>query len=190
MPSVEVLIDRSDEIARAIKKLADIHVMVGIPKTRNERRDDPHQEITNAALGYIHEHGSPVANIPARPFLQPGVKMATAQFIPYLVKAAGAAMEGQETQLMAALNAAGIIAVNSVRKKITEGPFTPLSPRTIAARKAKLKGTTALSRKQKDQGFTDIRPLIDTGQLRQSITYVIRSRGGKDVGGKPNGVGG
>lgn len=46
-------------------------VLIGIPMSTTERPDG---EITNAELGYIHEYGAPEANIPARPFLIPGVE--------------------------------------------------------------------------------------------------------------------
>jgi hypothetical protein len=62
-----------------------------------------------------------------------------------------------------AQNKAGLIAESSVRKKINEGPFEPLAPKTLQERKRR--------------GRTGEKPLIDTGQLRNSVTYVIRPKG-------------
>jgi hypothetical protein len=172
MPTAEELIAR-------IQKLANIQVMVGIPATRGPRQAGG---ITNAALGYIHEFGVPSRNIPPRPFLRPGVANAKAAIRARLLSAAKAAKDGNEQMMMRQLMAAGQTAVTSVQQKITEGPFTPLAASTIARRQAKLRNTTSLTPAQRRAGFRDIRPLIDTGQLRASIMYVVRDRSGNDIG--------
>ncbi len=59
----------------------------------------------------------------------------------------------------------GLMGQDAVRGKITSGPFVPLAPATLRARKAK--------------GRTGEKPLIDTGQLRAAYTYVIRAKGSK-----------
>ena len=56
---------------------------------------------------------------------------------------------------------------DAIKAKITDGPFEPLKPSTIAARKSK----------RKSRSNADIKPLIDTGALRNSISYVIRDEG-------------
>jgi hypothetical protein len=64
-----------DEVARAMKSVRALtgqRVMVGIPESTTERPDK--SGITNAALGYIHTYGAPSRNIPARPFLAPGIE--------------------------------------------------------------------------------------------------------------------
>lgn len=182
MPSPHVVIDRVDEVMKSIRSLSDVQVMVGIPSTRNSRQGEP---ITNAALGYIHENGSPVRNIPARPFLRPGVQNAQPETVKYFRAAAEAAIEGKRQIMMNNLEAAGMNAATKVQLKITEGPFTPLAPSTIARRRAKLAGTTALTQHQLSQGFAEIRPLLDTGQLRAAITYVVRNRNNVNIGGRP-----
>jgi hypothetical protein len=60
-------------------------------------------------------------------------------------------------------NAIGLVAANGMKAAIQEGDFQPLSQRTIDAR---LK-----------RGRTGVKPLLDTGQLRNSISYVLRRRG-------------
>ena len=57
-------------------------------------------------------------------------------------------------------HAAGLIAQNSVRRTLTTAAYRPLSERTLAERRAR--------------GRTGTKPLIDTGQYRNSITYVVR----------------
>lgn len=177
--NVEHTIHNSPKVVAALRKLAAMQVMVGIPATRGPRAGTP---ITNATLGYIHEFGAPSVNIPPRPFLRPGVKNAQTEIAKRLLSAGRAAVDGNEAAMRVQLEAAGMAASNSVKRKITDGPFVPLSPYTIQKRMAKIAAAKGkpLTAAERAQGFKDIRPLIDTGQLRAAITYVVRFRG-KDV---------
>jgi hypothetical protein len=58
------------DVIEAISQLSNKDVLVGIPDSAPERTDTP---ITNAQIGYVMETGSPAHNVPARPFLVPGV---------------------------------------------------------------------------------------------------------------------
>lgn len=153
-----VKVDRVKRVFEAISKVPATQVLVGVPAERSPR--DQGQSITNAELGYIHEFGAPDANIPARPFLFPGIREAKGRFAGYLRQGAQAAMSGDQSRVERALGAAGQAAASSVQRHITAGPFTPLAASTIAARRRR--------------GRTGVRPLIDTGQLRRAITWVVR----------------
>jgi len=160
-----VVKDRVDDIVNSVRSLTQKEILVGIPMATANREPEPGEKEPppdNATLGYIHEFGSPAENIPDRPFLIPGVRDAVDQIVNRLSRAAVAAVDTKQEVVDAQLNAAGLIAQNSVRAKITGGPFTPLSPKTIQKRR---------SRKPPRTG---IKPLLDTGQLRRSVTYVIR----------------
>lgn len=160
--AVQVTKDRVDDLINDLQSLLSHEVLVGIPAGSPARaaEDGKQPEIDNATLGYIHENGAPSVNIPARPFLVPGVQQAKEQIAKVMAKGVEAATVGNRTTAMNSLDKAGLIAQNAVRRKITEGPFVPLKPRTLAGRRAR--------------GRTGERPLIDTGQLRRSITYVVR----------------
>lgn len=121
--------------------------------------------ITNSQIGFMNEFGVPEMNIPARPHLMPGIRAVKGKVANYLGQAGEYALKGDSGGVSRALNAAGITAVNSVQRKITQGPFTPLADRTIEARLAR--------------GRTGDKPLIDTGQYRRAITYTIGS--GRDA---------
>lgn len=177
-----VLRDRMPELRAALRELANTRVMVGIPSDDVER--DPvatgkvitvkgrqgrpdivinqvvKSNINNAELGYVHEFGSPASNIPARPFLIPGLKEGRGRWERYLRQAAEYALKGDAAGVQRAYHAAGLAAQAAVRAKIQSGPFQPLSPRTLAQRKAR--------------GVTRTAPLIDTAQMRNAITYVLR----------------
>lgn len=168
--SVKVTKDKTKKVIGDISKLALDEVLIGIPAETSARSGEP---ITNADLGYIHEFGAPGANIPARPFLIPGVKMALGKAIATLKRGASSAVSGDTTAISKALHSAGTVAEMSVKRKITDGPFAPLSERTKAARRAKHNYAAT----QQGSDFVEMRPLIDTGQLRKAITYVVRRKG-------------
>lgn len=148
-----ILTDNLDKILKQVAKIAKRSVLVGIPEG-SERSDG---EISNAALAYIHELGAPAANIPARPFMAPGIEDAKERITAQLEKGSKALMEGNAHKADQALNAAGLIAVNSIKNKISDGDFAPLKDSTI-----KRKGSD--------------RPLLDSGQMRNSITYLVVNR--------------
>jgi len=154
--SVKVTKDNVAESIKAILALAQKDVLIGVPEGAGEHED---AEITNAQLAYIHEFGAPAANIPARPFLHPGIEHAQGKITEQMKKAGQAATERDPKKVEKALNAAGLIGQNSVRAAITDGDFVPLKPATVAARER--------------AGHSGDKPLIVTGQLRNSITYVV-----------------
>lgn len=155
--TLRVTKDKVADVMANIRALTGAKVLVGIPGETAERKEGG---ITNASLGFIHEYGSPVRNIPARPFLVPGIREAERDVLPKMAKFA----RNRLTEWSGArkeLNAIGMAAQAAVKNRIVrqEG-FTPLSPKTIAARKRK--------------GFKGEKALIRTGQLLNSITYVVR----------------
>lgn len=169
MPNgVQVTIDRTAEVLRGIAILAGTRVMVGIPSDQAARKEGP---INNAALGYIHENGAPEVGIPARPFLVPGVAAIQGEIEDGMRRAGDAALSGRPELVMRYLHAVGLKAQAAVRRKITTGPFTPLKPETIERRRKRSPGSK-YRRKATTAG--DVKPLIDTGQLRNAINYVIR----------------
>jgi hypothetical protein len=167
--------DHLAKLMQDIKRLSGHDVLVGIPETKADRYEDlkaarqvakagglPLPGVNNAMIGYFHEMGAPRANIPARPFLVPGIVDATPRLVTQMRAGVEAALKGDSAGLDHRMHSAGMIAQNSVRAKINSGLPPPLSDRTIRARLAR--------------GRTGTVPLIDTGQLRNAITYVIRPK--------------
>lgn len=152
---LETLHDGLPDMLRRMAAVAQRDVLVGIPS--GEQRDDGP---TNAEIGYQNEFGSPANNIPARPHLIPGVAAVQDKAVARLTQAASAAATGRMSDAERHLHAAGLIAQNSVRRTLTTAAYRPLSERTLAERRAR--------------GRTGTKPLIDTGQYRNSITYVVR----------------
>jgi hypothetical protein len=182
---VSVTKDNVDRMLNEINALTKTRVLVGIPAAEDARDPKDGDAIGNAALLYIHETGSPAANIPARPTLRPGIEAYKPRAIQRLKIAAKAAIDtatavstgpkdvrrvspigsvrSGSTLAKAVLdqfNAIGLEAVVSVKKQFTDGNLTPLKPATIAARKR--------------DGFQGEKPLIRTSDLMRHINYVLR----------------
>lgn len=162
-PGVIVEVDNTQKFVNAINLLPGTSVLVGFLDDSSEKRTDT--PLTNAALGYIHETGSPINNIPPRPFLRPGAIESQKAWEPQMVKAAQAAMSGDEEAMMKRFHSAGLAAQNGIKGKIQAGLKPDLSPRTIRARERRAGRPLAINN-----------PLMDTLQLINSIHYAIRTK--------------
>lgn len=189
-PRVTITKDRVNVVIGAITQLVGKQVLVGIPEANGARQNDESTDHpTNALLGYVHENGSPRRNIPARPFLVPGVHKAINAYMPHLRGAASAALDAKPEIADKELVSAGLIAEASAKREITTGNFVPLKPETVAWRFLQRGTKTRRASEERyldliDQGVSPadaqsaagIRPLINTGQLRQAITSVVRKK--------------
>jgi hypothetical protein len=183
-----VLLDHVQEVLAALDKLVTNSVLVGIPAEHADRREGG---ISNAALGYIFEHGEPSINMPARPSLIPGVKAVQPQTIDGFKKAAGFALEGREGAVERELHRIGLTAQNSVRAIITAGIAPELAPSTIKGRIRRVKGkqrrakidaqlAAGVPASAQDGAAGVFTPLIITGAFLHSVSYVIRGPHGTD----------
>lgn len=158
-------------IDRVLKFAARQKVLIGIPAEKAGRSDGA---MDNATLGYIHEYGAPEANIPARPFLGPGIEASEAIIVAELRRAAEKAITlatdgdvaGGKAAITEGQHRIGLKTVSTIQGRITAGLSPPLLDRTVYAR---------LHRKKNRRSGPDMKPLIDTGKLLASITYVIRN---------------
>lgn len=157
---VDVEEDHTEQLLAALHALGGVEVLVGITKDTNERAEG---NIGNAALGYIHETGSPVSNIPARPFLYPGVKGSQDRWIPLLKRAGERALNFDDGGMMSALHAAGLVASTAAQRVIQDGIPPPLRrPRYHPP--------------QPPQPPNEATPLYDSGNLLRSLTYAIERK--------------
>lgn len=171
--------------------LASVEILVGFPEDTTEREADPLDDpekrgMTNAALAYIHDQGAPERNIPQREFMRPAIDAAQDRIERGLSGALRVAMRGKgPVAVEQALHAVGLAAQLAVMNKITEGIPPPLAEATLRARARKGKGSLIakaaqieLARRERGDGATTTiaKPLIETGQLRNAVKYVIRAR--------------
>jgi len=169
---------------QSIYVLTGEQLVIGIPENNSPRSDSG---LTNAELGYIHERGAPGANIPARPFLVPGVRKAVPFMLPHLKRACNFALDMNYVKAHKALEQAGSVAERFVKREIMTGNFAPLQPSTIANR-FRGRGVSGPSRGERRyltliglgaspqlaQDAVGIHPLINSRQLYNSIGYAVR----------------
>lgn len=159
-------------IARAIAAMSRDTVLVGIPADSPPRRNpaDP----PNAVIGYVMENGAPDINVPARPFLGPGIQDARAGAIKALQQGAAQALKDVAAlkttasnggAVRQALESVGQMAEDAVKARIDRGGFVPLAQSTIKARRAR--------------GNTSTAPLLDTEQLYHAITHRVQPKAGR-----------
>jgi hypothetical protein len=195
---VKKTIDNVNELLARVTALTRSEVLVGVPEEKGARKEGV---VTNAMLARVHEFGSPAHNIPARPFINPGIKKARPQIVSIMKKGAQDALEAKDVAAsLLVLEKVGMAARNSVVREISNPapPYAPLAAATIRGRLRRTQGGRRKLREIKEGGQAagmtmrqaltaygssswdtggaglNVRPLIDTGQLRASITYVVR----------------
>lgn len=134
------------ELQKALGKLInDQFVTVGIHEDDNAR---PEGDVNNATLGAIQHFGTDT--IPPRPWLDVGVAQSTKEYLQIIQDGIedGLSMQQIHEQL-------GLVAAASVQQYMVDLRTPPNAPSTIER-----KGSS--------------NPLIDTGELRQSVTYEIQ----------------
>ena len=182
---IKITKDKVADVLAAVSTLTRNQVLVGIPGENAERQDAPGAKpspISNVQLGWIHERGSPAQNIPARPFLVPGVRDALPRLLPKLKKAGELALDFKNVSAITQqLTAVGLIAASAVQMKITTGPFQPIADATKRARLYRKLGYRNASEARKQKMMAkwmagDFKPLLDSGAMRASVTFVIRPK--------------
>ena len=185
VPGLRITADNVAELRLMMKILAEREVLVGFPEETTTRDDDDSDpDITNAGLGYIHDNGAPEQNIPARPFMIPGMTNAIPQATQALVNVARNVLTKRSPeQVEMGLTRVGLAVQYALRSKINEGIPPPLSERTLRERASRgTKGRKGANKELQrrmagEQPSTQFaKPLIDTGQLRNAINFVIRDR--------------
>jgi hypothetical protein len=168
----KVKVSRTNRRINKMLGLTNKVVLVGVPEEKDPRVEG--QGIGNAALAYIHDNGSPLQNIPARPFMIPGVQKAQESINKQLLGAIKAHLEGNENKVDIYLNRAGLVAQNSIRRVINEGEgFTPLKRATLLARLRARKSARKWPKEQRESVMASMHPLINTAQMRNAISYVV-----------------
>lgn len=140
----------------AVKKLPEYQIEIGVISIHSKRKEKVRIGLTNAELMFIHENGSPLRHIPARPVLQMTLDYANRELLqPTIAKCIDAFLDSglKESAIERELNKLCIRMENYAREIIysNNGRLAPNAP-SVAAKK---KGN---------------HPLFDTGQLARSIT--------------------
>lgn len=188
------------EVNKLIKNIEQYDLLVGIPAETAGRKSG---ELNNAELAFLQthgvtnsqarqkiqeqidkgmnykgarekvhalwliEHGSPAWRVPPRPIIEPAIKSKSENITQMLGDSLKLFLAGDFAKGERKLKSTGMYAQNVVREWFTnsENNWAPNAASTIKA-----KGSD--------------RPLIDTGDLRKSITYVIKTPTSRYVGVK------
>ena len=139
-----------------IKALPKYAVEIGVISTNSKRRQTIKVGVTNAELMFIHENGSPLRGIPARPVLEMTIKWANENLLDKSISKAIDAYIDSDFDVEAYKKELEkmCIRIQSYARNIiysNDGRLVPNATSTI-----RRKG--------------DNHPLFDTGQLARSIT--------------------
>lgn len=172
-------------LKKIISDIGKLQVYVGIPEADSSREDEG---INNAELAYIHthgiragtmredmqgdldsgkayseayqmyiqSHGSPLYQSPPRPIIEPAIEKNKDKIADKLKVAVKAGLNGNQQEAREGLEKAGMFAASKVKAYFTDPD----------------NGWPENSESTKEAKGSD-KPLIDTGSLRQSITYVV-----------------
>lgn len=135
----------------ALKELGGLEARTGWFETARDAKGVP--VATKAAA---HEFGT--TRIPARPFMRPTVAEKKRAWLDQLAQGSKAILRG-EASPRGVLEAVALRAAGDVAKSIRAVSAPPLSPKTV-----------------KRKGFE--KPLVETGQMLQSVTGVVEKKGG------------
>lgn len=125
-------------------------VAIGVPSSGNKIHKD--SKINMATLAAIHELGA--KHIPARPFLKKTIQDNAQKYIGLMAEGVkNSIARGEDPNIV--YEKIGLIASADVKQYIVSGNFTPLAQSTIDR-----KGSS--------------KPLIDIGELRNSISFEVR----------------
>lgn len=166
------------EITKALegklKEIAESQIFVGIPKEATQQKDG--ETFYLADIATINNFGSKSKNIPARPFGTTLMAKYGKQISDFYKKEIAEALKGKRT-VKAALNRIGFVASGFMKQNLSTGKWKPNAPITIHGGWMRRGGKSFYIK-----GKKSAKPLIDIGQMRQSITWVIkRFKNGKNV---------
>lgn len=147
-----------ERIKRDLAELQRISTFVGLPGDLGQHKDTT---MSIAAVAAVQEFGSVAKSIPPRPFMSTTAKDGTtARQLQRLKQSAYKQLLAGERAPKAVLLYIGEYYIGALKRILTTGPWVPLSNRTLLARRRRSKGSS--------------RPLVDTAQMRNSITQRIR----------------
>ena len=144
------LLDRITSVARSATSKIEVGYF-GNQMHRPSITSGSTGSISIKDLAAIHELG---LGVPKRAFVGPALQKNRIKYIKYIGKQLTPIIRRRQT-MNAAWQTVGIMVVADIQEYMITAKFTPLAPSTI-----KRKGSS--------------KPLIDTGQMRQAITYRVK----------------
>lgn len=137
-----------------IKEFKESVIKVGLPEKVGGAVHEG-SDLTVAQIGAVHEYGSPENNIPKRSFIREPL-INEEKKITKFIKTRFSLVGSNSMSGKMALEQIGNLGASISKKSFTDNNWEQVSTAT-----------------QKKKGEGKSSPLIDTGQLRNSITYVV-----------------
>lgn len=126
-------------------------VRIGFPA--GVQHNSEGDSIAMAELAAVHEFGAHSVGIPERPFMRTSIQKNRTRYVALTRQNIKKILQKQ-MDIRTALGQLGELAKGDMQKEIAQGSFAPLKPSTI-----RRKGSS--------------KPLIDSGQMRQSIAWEL-----------------
>lgn len=144
-------------IREQLQNVDGMYTAVGVLESSAPQKDDKTGKTTPMSLvAAANNFGTEDGRIPKRPFMSTAAERYASELVEFKAKLLNGIYQNRFTATQA-LGLLGEKHSAQIKKTITDGPWIPNSPYTIAA-----KGSD--------------RPLIDTAQMRNSISHVERRK--------------
>lgn len=117
-----------------------------------------------AFVASVQEHGSVIQNIPPRPTLRPSMTKNKQMYADALQRGIKASIKG-EIELSDVLEQIGMLSAGHVGEEISNVNDPILSDKTVQARA-----------RRAASGMASSKPLVDTGQMLQSVTSKVEDK--------------
>lgn len=162
-------------IKRIISGFGDNRLRVGFFETQQYDDGTP-----VAYVAAIHEFGAPEQGIPPRPFMRPAAEEHKSEWDRAFADGAAAAARGAITPEQV-LEQIGLVAAGNVSEAIAAVQEPPLKPETVQQKQRAYERPGTLYQDPDSPGDAGslTKPLVRTGQLIQSPTYVVDRKGGE-----------
>lgn len=165
MKTTDTMTPEGRRLMEEIHKLAGLEVRIGFQHGKvfyesDEDDGDEKEKVDLADIAMWNELGT--SRAPSRPFLRQTADTKESEIVAFLQKAARPLLSGSGTA-QSVLQEIGPYAKGLVQEQITDGEYVPNAPSTVL-------------RKMKD-GKEPVKPLIDTGLMRESVDFVIVKKG-------------
>lgn len=143
-------------------------VLIGIPEA-SAGRGGP---LNNVELAFLHSNGSPKMHIPARPFLEPAISDSETQekISGCMRQAAINALSGDTGGALGEMTKAGLYGQAAAQERIGSGSMAPNAPITVNGGWMR---NPVSGKPVHIKGKGSSAPLIDTGVLRNAVTFVV-----------------
>lgn len=141
-------------IMAILYEMNDREVHVGFVDGKSYEIDKKHKSsVSIAQVAAWNEYGT--IHIPARPFMRDAIEFNQDKIQNHLSKHVRSIMQTGNGSAQQTLSSIGTFTQRLIQKEIKDGMWIPNAPSTIRMKKSD-------------------RPLIDTGRMRQSVTFVIK----------------